>query len=66
MIKKNLLILGLKIFMRSQNYIIAFVGTPKGIRRESVRPFTGYSGSINDQYDDIDFDIEDPADRVVQ
>lgn len=40
-------------------------GTPKGARRESMRP-SPYGGSISEQYDDTDYDMDEAADRVVQ
>lgn len=42
------------------------IGTPKGLRRESMRPGAGYSGSITEHFDDIDYDMEDHPDRVLQ
>ncbi|XP_052086663.1 potassium voltage-gated channel subfamily KQT member 1-like isoform X2 [Mytilus californianus] len=41
------------------------IGTPKGTRRESMRP-SPYGGSISEQYDDTDYDMDEAADRVVQ
>jgi hypothetical protein len=44
-------------------YVNILTGTPKGARRESIRPT--YAGSLSEPYDDTDFDMED-TDRVVQ
>lgn len=44
-------------------YVNIWTGTPKGVRRESIRPT--YPGSLSEPYDDTDFDMED-TDRVVQ
>ncbi|CAC5413814.1 KCNQ1 [Mytilus coruscus] len=41
------------------------IGTPKGTRRESMRP-SPYGGSISEQYDDTDYEMDEAADRVVQ